>query len=148
MADFSKVHDTYDHDPITFSTIPWTAPHAPEPRCAMWKRRDVSLYRSLVASQYVQPLESAHDFEHVYNTLTTVMLHAMRHVNASRPSLARSSHDVSHWTQVVKQLAKQAKRGSKSIYSRLTDTFLIAPPPRPTYPQGKSSTSSSEKTPE
>ena len=42
VLDFSRVYGVQDHDPIIVHTIPWATPHVPEPRCAMWNRRDVT----------------------------------------------------------------------------------------------------------
>ena len=87
VIDFSSVHGTSDHDPIIVCTIPWTAPHLPEPRCALWNRRDVQLYRSLMshALQDCPMPEVYQDVEYCYRRLTDCMLSAMRQVNASRP---------------------------------------------------------------
>ena len=44
VLDFSRVYGVQDHDPIIVHTIPWATPHIPEPRCAMWNRRDVTRF--------------------------------------------------------------------------------------------------------
>ena len=71
VIDFTSVHGTSDHDPILVSTIPWTAPHLSEPRCALWSRRDVQLYRSLIshALQDCPMPEVYQDVEYCYRRL-------------------------------------------------------------------------------
>ena len=80
VIDFSSVHGVSDHDPVAVSTIPWTAPHLPETRCAQWNRRDVQLYRALVshALQDAETPESFQDVEGCYSKITRCMLAAMR----------------------------------------------------------------------
>ena len=131
VIDFSSVHGTSDHDPILVSTIPWTAPHLPEPRCALWNRRDVQLYRSLIshALQDCPMPEVYQDVENCYRRFTYCMLSAMRQVNASRPPSSSQQVDVSDWHQLVKQLARQAKRRSKIFFRRITHTLLSPPTP-------------------
>ena len=52
------------------------------------------------------------------------MLTAMNTVNEAKPDPPRSSCDITDWTSVVRQLAKQAKRRSKPFYRRVKHTLL------------------------
>ena len=45
VLDFSAVRGIQDHDPVLVHTTTWACPHVPEPRCAMWNRRDVDRYK-------------------------------------------------------------------------------------------------------
>ena len=129
VIDFTKVRDSSDHDQIIICTIPWTAPHTPEPRCSLWNRRDVHLFRSLVSKHDVPSPVSAHDVEQTYRALTEVMLQTMTQVNTSKPNNPLPPVDVSDWAQLVKQLARQAKRRSKVFYRRVKHTLLSPPVP-------------------
>ena len=130
VLDFSRVPGAQDHDPVVVSTVPWTVPHTPHPRCALWNRRDVKRFQremdtpSPHADSPVTP-ESVHT---VYQSLTRRMLEAMRVVNDSRAPTREPD-----WASVVKQLAKQAKRRSKLFYRRVKDSVL-SPPAQSTLP--------------
>ena len=80
VIDFKSVHGASDHDPIVIRTIPWTAPRLPEPRCALWNRRDLQLYRTILASssQDVPAPECYTDVQLTYDKLCHRMLDAMR----------------------------------------------------------------------
>ena len=71
--------------------------------------------------------------EATYATLCAHMLTAMHTVNEAKPDPPRSSCDISDWTSVVRQLAKQAKRRSKIFYRRVKHT-LLSPPAQSTLP--------------
>ena len=71
--------------------------------------------------------------EHTYSLLTTHMLTAMRKVNEQKPPPQRTNTDVTNWSMVVRQLAKQAKHRSKSFYRRVKNT-LLTPPLQSTLP--------------
>ena len=131
VLDFSKVHGTSDHDPIIVRSIPWNAPHMPEPRCTQWNRRDVHRFRTLIESAVhgLQFPATYHDVETTYHTLTQHMLAAMRAVNATKAPPAPKATDISDWHQVVKQLTRQAKRRSKVFYRRIKHTLLTPPAP-------------------
>ena len=129
VVDFRKVHGSSNHDPLVICSILWTAPHTLEPRCALRNRRDVNLFRSLVTKHDIQAPVSSHDIESTYRTLTEVMLNAMKQVNSSKPIPPRPCVDVSDWAQVVKQLARLAKRRSKIFYRRVKHTLLSPPVP-------------------
>ena len=135
VIDFTKVHGSSDHNPIIICTIPWTAPHTPKPRCSLWNRHDINLFRSLVSKHDVPSPVSPHDVEHTYRALTEVMLQTMTQVNTSKPNNHRSPVDISDWAGVVKQLARQAKRRSKVFYRRVKHTPRLPPctlhPPLP-----------------
>ena len=62
--------------------------------------------------------------EHTYSLLTTHMLTAMREVNEQKPPPPRTNTDVTDWSMVVRQLAKQAKRRSNVFYRRVENTLL------------------------
>ena len=55
------------------------------------------------------------------------MLTAMRDVNEQKPPPPRTNTDVTDWSMVVCQLAKQAKRRSKAFYRRVKNTLLTPP---------------------
>ena len=131
VIDFKSVHGASDHDPIVIRTIPWTAPRLPEPRCALWNRRDLQLYRTIIASssQDVPAPECYTDVQLTYDKLCHRMLDAMRQVNSAKTPLATPSTDASDWSQVVKQLARQAKRRSKIFFRRVKHTLLTPPAP-------------------
>ena len=131
VIDFSSVHGASDHDPIPVSTIPWTTPDLHKTRCAQWNRRDVQLYRALVsrALQDVEASDSSRDAEDCYSRISGCMLAAMHQVNASRPQTTRPTPDVSDWHQLVKQLARQAKRRSKTFFRHVKHTLLTPPSP-------------------
>ena len=57
------------------------------------------------------------------------MLVAMRQLNASRPLTTHPTPDVSDRYQLVKQLARQAKRRSKTVFRRVKHTLLTPPSP-------------------
>ena len=86
VIDFTKVHGSSDHDPIIICSIPWTAPHTPEPRCSLRNRRDVNLFRSLVGKHDVSSPVSPNDVEHTYRALTEAMLQTMTQVNTAKPN--------------------------------------------------------------
>ena len=135
VVDFSSVKGIQDHNPILIHTIPWAQPHIPEARCAQWKRRDVSRFRrDISAATAALPLPTvASDTAHTYQQLCSHMLTAMRRVNSQRPPSPPASDDVSDWSSVVRQLAKQAKRRSKTFYRRIKHT-LLTPPAQSTLP--------------
>ena len=56
------------------------------------------------------------------------MITAMNTVNEAKPDPPRSSSDITDWTSVVRQLAKQAKQRSKIFYRRVKHTLLSPPP--------------------
>ena len=135
VPDFSRVTGIKDHDPIVVHTIPWSTPHVPEAVCALWNRRDVSKYQrklSALARDIPVPYTYA-EVEHTYSLLTTHMLTAMREVNEQKPPPPRTNTDVTDWSTVVRQLAKQAKRRSKVCYRRCKNT-LLTPPSQSTLP--------------
>ena len=43
--DFSTVHGIQDHNPVLVHTQPWPQHRHPEPRCALWNRRDICHYK-------------------------------------------------------------------------------------------------------
>ena len=115
VLDFSRVYSVQDHDPIIVHTIPWASPHVPETRCAMWNRRDVTRFQKKMiesAASLCAP-EEARQAGTVYDTLVTLMLSAMREVNEEKKEVPKIKIDVTDWSDVVCQLAKQAKRRSK-----------------------------------
>ena len=57
------------------------------------------------------------------------MLAAMRQVNAPHRLTTHPTPDVSDWFQLVKQLARQAKRRSKTFFRRVKHTLLKPPFP-------------------
>ena len=129
VPDFSSVTGIQDHDPIVVHTIPWGTPQVPEARCALWNRRDVSKNQrkiSTLARDIPVPNTYA-EVEHTYSLLTTHMLTAMREVNEQKPPPPRTNTDVTDWSMVVLQLAKQAKRRSKGFYWRVKNTVLTPP---------------------
>ena len=97
---FKSVHGASDHDPIVIRTIPWTAPRLPEARCALWNRRDLQLYRTIIASssQDVHAPECYTDVQLTYDKLCHRMLDAMRQVNSAKTPLATPSTDASDWS--------------------------------------------------
>ena len=131
VIDFKSVHGASDHDAIVIRTIPWTAPRLPEPRCALWNRQDLQLYRTIIASssQDVPAPERFTDVQLTYDKLCHRMLDAMRQVNSAKTPLATPSTDASDWSQVVKQLARQAKRRSEIFFRRVKHTLLTPPAP-------------------
>ena len=133
VIDFKLVHGASDHDPIVIRTIPWTAPRLPELRCALWNRQNLQLYRTIIASssQDVPAPECYTDVQLTYDKLCHRMLDAMRQVNSAKTLLATPSTDASDWSQVVKQLARQAKRRSKIFFRRVKHTLLTPPLPPP-----------------
>ena len=135
VVDLSSVNGAQDHDPIVIHTVPWSTPNVPPPRCAQWNRRDVQRFRrhieQLTASLPVPDTYS--EVEATYATLCAHMLTAMNTVNEAKPDPPRSSCDITDWTSVVRQLAKQAKRCSKIFYRRVKHT-LLSPPAQSTLP--------------
>ena len=129
VIDLTKVHGSSDHNQIIICNIPWYAPHTPEPRCSLWNRHDVNLFRSLVSKHDVPSPVSLHDVEHTYRALTEVMLRTMTQVNTSKPNNPRPPVRISDWAQVINQLARQAKRRSKVFYRRVKHTLLSPPVP-------------------
>ena len=121
-------------------TVPWSTPNVPRPRCAQWNRRDVQRFQrhveQLTASLPVPDTYS--EVEATYATLCAHMLTAIHTVNENKPDPLRSSCDITDWTSVVRQLAKQAKRRSK-IFSRRVKHTLLSPPAQSTLavPSGK-----------
>ena len=99
VMDFSGVHGASDHDPIVISTIPWTAPHLPIPRCSTWNRRDLHRYRAAVerTTSGMAPQATYHDVAMSYSALSSKILDAMREVNAAKPPPSHSPTDVSDW---------------------------------------------------
>ena len=134
VIDFKSVDGASDHNRIVIRTIPWTAPRLPEPRCALWNRWDLQLYRTIIASSSkdVPALECYTDVQLTYDKLCHRMLDAMRQVNSAKTPLATPPTDASDWSQVVKQLARQAKKRSKIFFRRVKHTLLT--PPRPLHP--------------
>ena len=131
VLDFSRVYGVQDHDPIIVHTIPWATPHVPEPRCAMWNRRDVTRFQKKIsesAASLCAP-QDARQAGTVYDTLVTSMLSAMREVNEEKKEVPKNKIDVTDWSDVVRQLAKQAKRRSKLFYRRVKHTLLTPPTP-------------------
>ena len=112
VPDFTKVTGIQDHDPILVHTVPWTTLHMPEPRCAMWNRRDALRYQQRI-SQLMRDLPIPHaigEVEATYSTVTAHMLTAMRETNEKIQLIKRRPTDVTDWAQVVRQLARHAPR--------------------------------------
>ena len=61
----------------------------------------------------------------------------MRALNSSKPKSTALHTNVSDWQQVIKQLAKQAKRQSKVFYRCIKHTLLNPPPPPSPCPRKK-----------
>ena len=135
VIDFSAVTGAQDHDPIVICTVPWSSPQVPEPRCALWNRRDVQRYQSrIIPYTHHLPLpESPEDASHTYKSLTQHMLRAMRETNEQKGHQPSPATDPSDWSAVVKQLARQAKRRSKVFYRRVKHS-LLTPPAQSTLP--------------
>ena len=57
------------------------------------------------------------------------MLSAMREVNEEKKEVPKNKIDVTDWSDVVRQPAKQAKRRSKVFYRRVKHTLLTPPTP-------------------
>ena len=101
----------------------------PNTRCALWNCRDVSRFqRSMGALTWTHQ-----DCARTYTQLSSLMLHTMREINASKPLPPRPADDPSDWSSVVRQLARQAKRRSKVFYRRIKHT-LLAPQSQSTLP--------------
>ena len=68
IPDFLRVAEIQDHNLILGHRVPWTTPHLPEARCALWNRGDVSRYQkkiSELASHLPAPL-TAEDMAHTH----------------------------------------------------------------------------------
>ena len=121
---------------MVIRTIPWTAPRLPEPRCALWNRQDLQLYRNIIASssQDVPAPECYTDVQLTYDKLCHRMLDAMRQVNSAKTPLATPSTDASDWSQVVKRIGPSSEKKVKNIFP--TGQAQNPHPPRPLHPPG------------
>ena len=150
VPDFTKVTGIQDHDPIPVHTVPWTTPYMPEPVCAMWNRRDIQKYQQPI-SQLMLELPTPHavdEVEATYSAVTAHMLTVMRETNEKKEPIERRPSDVTDLAQVVRQLAKQAKRCSKTNFRRVTQRLLTPPLSQPFQPpQAKYNTLSKETRP-
>ena len=98
--DVSRVTGIQDLDPILGQTIPWSTPHIPEARCALWNLSDVPKYQQKM-SALARDIPIPHTYEevgHTYSLLSTPMLTAMREINEQKPSQPRTSTDVTDWS--------------------------------------------------
>ena len=135
VLNVSSVNGAQDHDPIVIHIVCWSTPNVPPPRCAQWNCWDVQRFqrhmKQLTASLPVPDTYS--EVETTYATPCAHMLTAINTVNEAKPDPPRSSCDITDWTSVVRQLAKQAKRRSKIFYRRVKHT-LLSPPAKSTLP--------------
>ena len=118
VQDFSRVTGIQDQNPILVHAVQRSTPQVPVARCALWNQRDVSKYQhkmSALACDIPIP-HTYEESEPTYSQLGTHMLTAMREINAQKPPPPQTSTDVTDWSMVVGQLAKQAKRRSKVLY--------------------------------
>ena len=73
------------------------------------------------------------EVEATYSTVIAHMLTAMRETNEKKQPIEMRPTDVTDWAQVVRQLARQAKRRSIIFFRRVKHT-LLTPPGRSTLP--------------
>ena len=135
VPDFTKVTGIQDQDPILVHTVPWNTPHMPESRYAIRNRRDVLRYQQRI-SQLMCDLPIPHatdEVEATYSAVTAHMLTAMRETNEKKQPIERRPTDVTDLAQFVRQLARQAKRCSKTFFCRVKHT-LLTPPAQSTLP--------------
>ena len=86
VIDFVNVHGIQHHNPIVIHTSPWTTPRCPPPRpprCALWNRRDVQLYKRTMndLTTCLMVPYTFSDVEATYSKLQAQMLTAMQRVN-------------------------------------------------------------------
>ena len=129
--DFSSVHGIQDQNPVLVHTQPWPQHRQPEPRCALWDRRDICHDKKKVAdlTENIPYPRDASSVEATYAALSACMLEAMHDTNSKKKELPKKDIDVTDWSNVVRQLAKQAKRRSKVFYRRVKHTLLTPPSP-------------------
>ena len=77
--------------------------------------------------------ETYSEVEATYVTLCAHMLRALNTVNKAKLDPPRSRCDITDWTSVLRQLAKQAKWRSKLFYRRVKHK-LLSPPAQSTLP--------------
>ena len=129
--DFSSLHGIQDHTPVLVHTQPWPQHQQPEPRCALWNRRDICDCKKKIAdlTVHIPYPGDASSVEATYAALSACMLEAMHDRNSKKKDLPKKDIDVTNWSDVVRQLAKQAKRRSKVCYRRVKHTRLTPPSP-------------------
>ena len=95
----------------------------------MWQHLKQNQAQERASSQDVPAPECYTDVQLTYDKLCHRMLDTMRQVNCAKTPFATPSTDASDWSQVVKQLARQAKGRSKIFFRRVKHTLLTPPAP-------------------
>ena len=75
-----------DHNPVLVHTQPWPQHRQLEPRCALWKRRDICHYKKKVAdlTENIPYPRDASSVEATYAALSACMLEAMHDTNSKK----------------------------------------------------------------